>query len=183
MSAPARRRDQVGSALDPSTLRRLYGHVPSGLVTVAALGEDGPLGMLVASFTSVSLDPPLVSVNLARASSTFPALRDFSHWGLSVLAEHQGHVAESFRRPADQRFAELDWSATAEGAIHLDGAVAALTVRPVEFVPAGDHVIAILALTDFRTGGAPGTSLRESPSAPLVFHHSRFHRLDKESPR
>ncbi|MEZ5211771.1 MULTISPECIES: flavin reductase family protein [unclassified Gordonia (in: high G+C Gram-positive bacteria)] len=172
MSAPARSRSRA--ALDPASLRRLFGHIPSGLVAVAALGTEGPLGVLVATFAPVSLDPPLVSVAIARSSTTLPALRDSSHWGLSVLGEHQRHVADGFRRPADQRFSDLDWSATSDGAIHLDGAAATLTVCPVEFVPAGDHVIALAALTDHAAGPT---------SDPLIFHHSRFHRLDKETHR
>ena len=90
MSAPA---------TDGAALRHLFGHVPSGLVTVAVLGPDGPTGLLVATFTPVSLDPPLVSVTIGRGSSTFPVLRARSHWGLSVLADHQHHVADRFRLP------------------------------------------------------------------------------------
>lgn len=161
MSAPA---------TDPAALRHVFGHVPSGVVTVAALGSDGPLGLLVATFTPVSLDPPLVSVNIGRSSSTFPALRAQTHWGLSVLADHQHDVADRFRLPSAQRFTDLDWTATEHGAVHVSGAVATLTARPVQLVPAGDHVIAVLAVDDHRTDSG----------APLVFHHSRFHRLEKE---
>lgn len=171
MSAPTER-PAPDPAPDPAALRRLFGHVPAGLVTVAALGEDGPLGLLVASFTPVSLTPPLVSVNIGRSSSTFPALRDHPCWGISVLSEHQHDVADRFRLPAERRFGELDWTATDDGAVHLDGAAATLTARPTEFIAAGDHVIALLELTGFSTD-------HRAP-APLIFHHSRFHRLDKE---
>ncbi|WP_448223656.1 flavin reductase family protein [Gordonia iterans] len=167
MSAPA-------TAIDPSTLRKVYAHVPSGLVTVAALDEGAPVGLLVATFTPVSLYPPLVAVNVAQTSTTFPALRRRSHWGLSVLGDHQRDVADRFRLPGEKRFAGTRWTATADGAVHVDGSLATLTTRPTEFVPAGDHVIVVLAVDDY--------DLADSPGAPLVFHHSRFHRLEKENP-
>lgn len=173
MSGP---RSAVASAApvdDPRALRQLFGHVPSGLVTVAALGADGPVGVVVSSFTSVSLDPPLVSVNIGRSSSTLPVLRAASRWGLSVLAEDQGPVADRFRLPAAERFRDLDWIADSGGAVHVVGAVATLTTTPVNVIAAGDHDIAILALTDYTH---PATARR-----PLVFHRSRFHRLDRSS--
>ncbi len=179
----------AGAAFDPRTLRTVFGHFPSGLVTVAALGPDGPQGLLVATFTPVSIDPPLVSVNIGRASSTLPALRRQSHWGISVLSARQHDVADRFRLPADLRFAAIDWTSTPEGAVHVDGAVVALTVRPREFIEAGDHVIAVLALTDHRLATSPPTGAAAPPPpneqpavpAPLVFHRSSFRTLDEET--
>lgn len=162
---------------DQRALRRLFGHFPSGLVTVAALGQRGPVGVLVSSFTSVSLDPPLVSVSIGQSSSTLPTLRDASHWGLSVLAEDQTHVADRFRLPAAERFGGLDWVADDDGAVHLTGAVASLTVTPADLISAGDHVIALLNLTRYRT--PQGSPDPDTASGPLVFHHSRFHRIDR----
>lgn len=166
MSAPA-------TAIDPTTLRKVYAHFPSGLVTVAALDDDGPVGLLVATFTPVSLYPPLVAVNVAHTSTTFPALRRHSHWGLSVLGDHQREVADRFRLPGNERFAGTGWTTTAEGAVHVDDSLATLTVRPTEFVQAGDHVIVVLAVDAYN--------LTDSAGSPLVFHHSRFHRLEKET--
>ena len=56
-------------------LRNAFGAFPTGVVAVAALGRDGPIGIAASSFTPVSLDPPIVSVNFAHTSSTLPGLR------------------------------------------------------------------------------------------------------------
>lgn len=157
---------------DQTELRRVFGHFPSGLVVVAALGPDGPAGLLVSSFTSVSLEPPLVSVNIAHSSTTLPILRGTEHWGVTVLASGQRGLTERFRRPAAQRFDGVDWAATDDGAVHLDGGAAAFHTRVSELVPAGDHVIALLEVS----GHVATTSVE-----PLVFHHSRLRDLEQEN--
>ncbi|GEE03079.1 oxidoreductase [Gordonia spumicola] len=158
---------------DHAALRRVFGQYPSGLVVVAALGPDGPAGIVASSFTSVSLDPPLVSVNIARTSTTLPVLRGVEDWGVSVLADDQSAVADLLRRPATERFDGIDWTSTDAGAVHIDGVAAGFHTRVHRIVPAGDHVIALLAVTNHFTSPESG---------PLVFHRSRFHRLEQENP-
>ncbi|GAA4673417.1 flavin reductase family protein [Gordonia humi] len=150
----------------------MFGHFPSGIVVVAALGRHGPIGLLASSFTSVSLDPPLVSVNIAHTSTTLPELRRTEHWGVTVLSRDQRGVADLLRRPASERFDGIDWAATDDGAVHLDGAAAGFATRVDDLVPAGDHVIALLAVQGH---------FAESGVDPLVFHHSRFRRLEQEN--
>lgn len=156
---------------DPDELRRAFAHVPSGLAVVAALGADGPIGLLVASFTSVSLTPPLVSVNIGHTSTTLPQLRDQRHWGISVLGDDQAPVTERFRGPAHKRFAGLGWSSTVDGAVHLHGAAAGFTTRLRRLIPVGDHSIAILEVADHFAA---------LESTPLVFHRSRLRRIESE---
>lgn len=158
-------------ATDPAHLRRAFAHFPSGLVAVAALGPDGPAGLLVSSFTSVSLDPPLASVNIGHSSSTLRVLRDRPEWGISVLGEDQHAVAEHFRAPASERFTGLGWSSTLGGAVHLHGAAAGFTTRLERLIPAGDHSIALLEVVDH---------FAEPETSPLVFHRSRLRRIDRE---
>ncbi|CAM3931532.1 flavin reductase family protein [Smaragdicoccus niigatensis] len=149
-------------------LRRAFGAFPTGVVAVAALGPRGPIGIAASSFTSVSLAPPIVSVNIARASKTLPALRERSHWGVSVLAEGQEVLGRQLSLEPDQRFAGVDWQVTESGAVLLRGAAATFTVRVDSFVSAGDHEIALLHVEDVQLNA--GTS-------PLVFHASRFRQL------
>ncbi|MGO3326136.1 flavin reductase family protein [Gordonia sp. (in: high G+C Gram-positive bacteria)] len=163
----------VTAASDQAELRRVFGHVPSGLVVVAALGPDGPVGLLASSFTSVSLDPPLVSVNIARTSTTLPVLRKADYWGVTVLGHGQRALADQLRRPASERFDGTDWAASDDGAIHLDGAVAGFHTRVDRLVPAGDHVIALLAVHGHFV--TPDVD-------PIIFHHSRFRLLEQEHP-
>ena len=79
--------------LDPAQLRQAFGIFPSGVVAVAAEVDGRLVGLAASSFTSVSLDPPLVSFSIANTSKTWPDLRRASHLGVTVLAHHHGLVA------------------------------------------------------------------------------------------
>jgi flavin reductase (DIM6/NTAB) family NADH-FMN oxidoreductase RutF len=97
-------RRESSSALDPAALRRAFGAFPSGVVAVAAEVDGVPVGMVASSFTSVSLEPALVSFSIANTSSTWPLLRRSARLGLSVLADHHDHVCRQLAGPAAQRF-------------------------------------------------------------------------------
>ena len=100
------------SHLEPSTLRQAFGAFPCGVVAVAARVDDRQVGLAASSFTSVSLEPALVSFSVANTSSTWPVLRRAGHLGLSVLADHHGDVCTQLAGPADHRFDGLDMHTT-----------------------------------------------------------------------
>ena len=75
--------------LDPARLREAFGVFPSGVVAVAAEVDGSLVGMAASSFTSVSLEPALVSFSVANTSKTWSTLRRAGHLGLTVLADHQ----------------------------------------------------------------------------------------------
>ncbi|MGK2876285.1 MAG: flavin reductase family protein, partial [Nocardioides sp.] len=85
--------------LDPVRLREAFGSFPTGVVAVAAEVEGQLLGLAASSFTSVSLDPPLVSINLATTSKTWPDLRRATHLGLTVLADTHGPLCRKLAGP------------------------------------------------------------------------------------
>ncbi|AUG80083.1 hypothetical protein CFP65_5377 [Kitasatospora sp. MMS16-BH015] len=158
--------------LAPKALRQVFGAFPSGVTAVAALVDGHPVGLAASSFTSVSLDPPLVSVCADRASSTWPVLRSRPRLGISVLAaEHQDACLRLASRTAADRFAGLDWRATEAGAVVLPAAAAWFECSIDQLVPAGDHDIVLLRVHDLAA--TPAT-------APLVFHGGRFRRLAAE---
>src|SRR3954449_6308888 len=95
------------TALDPATLRRALGAFPSGVVAVAAQVDGTCVGMAASSFTSVSLEPALVSFSIAKSSATWPALRRAPRLGVSVLADHHDQVCRQLAGPASQRFEGL----------------------------------------------------------------------------
>ncbi|MBN9618675.1 MAG: flavin reductase family protein [Actinobacteria bacterium] len=153
---------------DPARLRQVFGSFPSGVTAVAALVDGRPTGLAASSFTSVSLDPPLVSVCIAHTSSTWPVLRRAERLGVSVLSADQERVGRQLAERGVDRFAALSWRTTPAGAVLLDGASAWLECGVEAQIRAGDHDILLLRVHDLDA---------EPDIAPLVFHASRFRRL------
>ena len=157
--------------LDPARLREAFGIFPTGVVAVAAEVDGQLLGLAASSFTSVSLDPPLVSVNLATSSKTWPDLRRAKHLGVTVLADSQDVVCRQLAGPVDHRFEGLTHRVTGEGAVTLDEGLAQFDCTIYREVEAGDHILVLLELhavehVDHNAAGAP-----------LVFHRSGFGKL------
>lgn len=154
--------------LDPVQLRQAYGVFPTGVVAVAAEVDGALIGLAASSFTSVSLEPPLVSVNLARSSKTWPDLRRASHLGVTVLAADQSALCRQLAGPVARRFDGASVTVTPDGAVMLDGGLATFDTTVYREVEAGDHVLVLLELHGFAHSEEP---------APLVFHRSGFGRL------
>ncbi|MER7008429.1 flavin reductase family protein [Dactylosporangium sp. NPDC000555] len=160
----------MSAVLHPTELRRVFGAFPSGVTAVAALVDGAPVGLAANSFTSVSLDPPLVSVCIARTSTTWPTLRRADRLGVSVLAAHQEHLGRQLSLRGGDRFSGVTWRATRGGEILLDGACAWLDCSIEREIPAGDHDIVLLSVHALDAD-------RSVP--PLVFHQSTFGRLQR----
>ena len=154
--------------LDPKRLREAFGVFPSGVVAVAAAVDGELLGLAASSFTSVSLDPPLVSFSVANSSRTWPALREAAHLGVTVLADHHDEVCRQLAGPVDHRFDGLAVTPTADGAVMLDDGLARFDCTVYREVEAGDHTIVLLRLHALEHADA---------SLPLVFHRSAFTRI------
>jgi flavin reductase (DIM6/NTAB) family NADH-FMN oxidoreductase RutF len=157
--------------LDPGALRQAFGVFPSGVVALAAHVGGRPVGLAASSFTSVSLDPPLVSVNLATTSKTWPDLRRSSHLGVTVLADHHDVLCRQLAGPVGSRFDDVAWTASEQGAVTIDDGLAQFECTIYREVEAGDHVLVLLELHAVRHVD------HTEAGAPLVFHRSGFGRL------
>lgn len=152
--------------LDPNRLREAFGSFPTGVVAVAAEVDGLVVGLAASSFTSVSLEPALVSINLATSSKTWPDLRRASHLGLTVLADHHGPLCRQLAGPVDERFTNVAHTVTPEGAVIIDDGLAGFDTTVYREVEAGDHVLVLLELHAVDHGG--------NSLSPLVFHRSQF---------
>ena len=155
--------------LDPRRLREAFGVHPSGVVAVAARVDGRPVGLAASSFTSVSLDPPLVSFSIANSSKTWPDLRRADHLGVSVLAHHHGQVCRQLAGPVEDRFTDVPHTVGDRGAVTLDDALARFDCSIHREVEAGDHTIVLLRL---HAVDQPAES--DDSVSPLVFHRSGF---------
>lgn len=158
--------------LDPGMLREAFGVFPTGVVAVAAMVAGGPVGLAASSFTSVSLDPPLVSVNLATTSRTWPDLRRAEHLGVTVLADHHAGVCRQLAGPVGERFDGLPLVVSDAGAVTLADGLARFDCTVHTEVEAGDHVLVLLRLHAVERADPVG-------GGPLVFHRSAFGRLER----
>jgi flavin reductase (DIM6/NTAB) family NADH-FMN oxidoreductase RutF len=160
----------VAQVPDASLLRHVFGAFPTGVTAVAAVVDGEPVGMAASSFTSVSLDPPLVSVGIAHTSTTWPLLARAERLGVSVLSADQEGVARRLASREPDRFAALAWRSTGDGAVLLEEASAWLECTVEARLPAGDHDIVLLRVVELEA---------DHGVAPLVFHASRFRRLEE----
>ncbi|MBL7252788.1 flavin reductase family protein [Paractinoplanes lichenicola] len=151
--------------LDPIRLRQAFGIFPSGVVAVAAEVDGVCLGLAASSFTSVSLDPPLVSFSIANTSKTWPDLRRAAHLGVTILADRHGGLARQLAGPVASRFDNVDCLFSPDGAVTLPDGLAQFDTTIYREVEAGDHTIVLLRLHAVQ---------QADHSLPLVFHRSAF---------
>lgn len=153
---------------DQALLRQAFGLFPSGVTAFCGMKDGAPEGMAASSFTSVSLGPPLVSVCVARTSTTWPKLAALPSLGLSVLSSGHDVVARRLSAKGTDRFAEVDWAESETGAVFVHGATLWLECKPFKTVEVGDHEIVVLAIE----------ALLMNPDVdPMIFHRSGFHEI------
>lgn len=155
--------------IDSARFRQLCGRFTTGVVVITAVGEGGePAGMTANSFTSVSLAPPLVSVNVDRGSDFHAVLARAERFTINVLRSDQEEVSRRFAGPAEARFDGVGYERTPDGRILLAGAIAALECEPHATFEAGDHTIVVGRVV----GG------RSRDGHPLLYYRGGYHTMD-----
>ena len=159
--------------IDPQRLRQVLGHYPTGVTVVTAVDEDGePTGMVLGSFTSVSLDPPLVAYLPQKSSSSYARLRASRSFCVNVLSADQEELCRSFASRHTRHTVEADTRPGITGVPVLSDALAYLECRIDREVDGGDHVIVIGEVIDLAVQREEG---------PLTFFRNTFHRLPAAS--
>ncbi|OJU53211.1 MAG: flavin reductase, partial [Acinetobacter sp. 39-4] len=138
-------------------LRDAFGSFMTGVTVVTTCKDDGtPLGFTANSFASVSLDPALLLVSIAKTSSNYNNFANASHFAINILAEEQKDVSNTFARPSDDRFANLAWTKSASHNPVIDQVSAWFDCTTYQVVDAGDHAILIGKVEDFGSAGFAG---------------------------
>ena len=152
--------------IQPDLFRALLRRHAAGVVVITAPGHR-PAGFTATSFTSVSLQPPLVSFCLDRGSSSWPAVSAADHVAVHVLTDTQEDLARTFATRHIDRFAPpTRWRTGPHGVPVLDDVLAVLVCRIVDRVSAGDHAIVLAEPVD-------GEHLPDA-GAPLLYHMGRY---------
>ena len=153
-------------ALDPAQYREVMGHYPTGVTVVTGMSTDGqPIGMVVGTFTAVSLDPPLVAFMPTTSSGTYALMRDSAAYCINVLAHDQLDVCRLMAVPRPGKFDDVAWAPSTYGAPVLEEAVAHIHCRPHDVIPAGDHYI---VLCEVQAMGV------NRPATPLLFFQGGY---------
>ena len=156
--------------VDAGLFRAALGRFPSGVALITATVDDAPLGLVVSSFTSVSLQPPLISFHPSRDSFTWSRMRRAVRFGVNVLSEaHADYVRAAAPAGAD-RFAGIAWSRTAGGVPRLADAIGYLEATIDAEHRAGDHWIVVGRVLHAEI----------APGLPLLNWASEFARLAPE---
>jgi len=138
---------------DPKLLRAALSQFVTGVTIIATKENDGtPRGFTANSFTSVSLDPPLVLVCLARSAASCDVFRAAGHFSVNVLSEEQKGISGLFASQRSDKFDIAPWHSGNTGTPVIDDALAWFECAHHQLVDAGDHVILIGRVTDFGQG-------------------------------
>lgn len=156
------------SGPDADSFRHVLGHYPTGVAVITAHTGAGPVGMAMNSFTSLSLQPPLVLFCPAESSATWPLLRSAGAIAINVLSAGQESVSRAFAARDSDRFAGIGWSAGGNGAPLLDDALGWLECTVEAEHPAGDHTVVIARIELM--------GVHDQIADPLVFFRGGYYR-------
>jgi flavin reductase (DIM6/NTAB) family NADH-FMN oxidoreductase RutF/DNA-binding IclR family transcriptional regulator len=157
-------------SIDALWYRKVLGQFPTGVVIVTATdAQGGPVGMSVGSFTSVSLDPPLVAFLPARSSTSWPKIEPAGRFCINVLAGEQEALCRAFAVSGADKFRDVSWRHSPHGNPIIDGSLAWIDCTLERVDEAGDHFIVL---------GRVQTLEVETPSAPLIFFPGGYGRFE-----
>ncbi len=151
--------------MDTNFYREVMGHYPTGVVLVSGMWNGRPVGMVVGSFSSVSLDPPLVSFMPQKTSTSYPKLLEAPVLCINVLAHDQVDVCRVLAGSDPDKFDKVAWSLSPEGAPVLHDAVATIHCTRTEQFEAGDHWITLCQVTTMEV---------TRPVTPLLFFQGGY---------
>ncbi|MYW92960.1 flavin reductase family protein [Amycolatopsis rubida] len=147
-------------------VRTFFGQVPAGVLALAADSHGESAVMTICSFTTVSIEPPLLVASIRRESATWPLLKRAPRLGGSILSHCQAGLARRLSTgEARSRIAGTPVTRLDSGALLFEGASAWFEAELTDEFPAGDHCLAVLRISAIG---------QQSQASPLVFHRSTF---------
>ena len=160
--------DEPNSApsIDPALFRAVLGRWASGVTVITALDGGEPVGMAASSFTSLSLDPPLVLFCAAHNASAWPRIQRTRSFCVNILSTDQELVSRQMAGKGD-RFADISWRAEVTGSPIIDGVLGWIDCRIDAQHEGGDHMIVV--------GRVEAMGFTEG--SPLMYYRGGYHSL------
>jgi 3-hydroxy-9,10-secoandrosta-1,3,5(10)-triene-9,17-dione monooxygenase reductase component len=153
---------------DAGEFRAVLGQFATGVTIITAVDDGEPVGVAANSFTSVSLDPPLVLFCVARSSSTWPRIEHARKFAVNILGEHQEELSGLFATKGADRFGQTDWHLGVGGSPVLHDTLAYLDCEFWNEYDGGDHIIVVGRVLDLGL---------HSDTGPLLFFRGKYGRL------
>lgn len=154
--------------IDATRFRQVLGQYPTGVSVVTSTSDGRPVGMTVGTFTSVSLDPPLVAFLPQKTSTTWPLIAESGRFCVNVLTWEQEHLCRQMARPSDQKFTDVGWRDSGLGSPIIEEAVAWIDCEITSVIDSGDHLIVVGSVQDLDI---------EKDALPLVFFRGGYGRF------
>lgn len=155
----------VAERFDRRDYRRALGQFATGVTVVTTRAVDGrKVGVTVNSFSSVSLDPPLVLWSLSRDAPSFSDFTHAPHFAINILESAQHHLSRQFSTPLPDKFSGVEHEESSDGLPLLKGVIAQFICRKVRQYDGGDHIILVGEVEHYNYG----------VGEPLVFHSGRY---------
>jgi 3-hydroxy-9,10-secoandrosta-1,3,5(10)-triene-9,17-dione monooxygenase reductase component len=154
---------------DDATYRTVLGHFATGVVIITAIDGDEPVGMAANSFTSVSLDPPLVLFCAAKSSSTWPRIETSGKWAANILDDDGEEICRLFAQKGADRFARIAYTPGRTGSPILEDALAFVDCETIAKHDAGDHVIVVGRIVELGY---------QHDGQPLLFYRGGYGRYE-----
>ena len=153
------------TGIDPGDFRRVLGTFATGVTVVTSAADGAPAGMTIQSFTSVSLDPPLVGFLPGRDSTSWHAMRETGAFCVNILGSDQEDLCMTMASRAEDKFDGVDWTAGPTGSPVFPGSLAWIDCTIEAVHEAGDH--------DFVVGRVVQLEA-EGEADPLLFYKGGF---------
>jgi 3-hydroxy-9,10-secoandrosta-1,3,5(10)-triene-9,17-dione monooxygenase reductase component len=152
--------------IDSTLFRKVLGNYPTGVCVVTAMGGAGnPLALVIGSFTSVSLDPPLVGFLPDRKSGSWPLIRDVGHFCVNVFASDQTDLCRQLAQPGPDKFAGVPFTLSDRGTPRLEHVIAWIDCSLHDVLEAGDHYVVLGAVQHLQV---------EREEDPMLFFRGRY---------
>jgi flavin reductase (DIM6/NTAB) family NADH-FMN oxidoreductase RutF len=153
---------------DATEFRKVLGQFATGVTIITAMDGDEPAGVAANSFTSVSLDPPLVLFCVGRTSTTWPRIERARKFAVNILGEHQEELCQLFATRGADRFGQVAWHLGVGGSPVLHDVIAYLDCEFWAEYDGGDHIIVVGRVLDLGV---------DHDAGPLVFFQGKYGRV------
>ncbi|MBT2515684.1 flavin reductase [Arthrobacter sp. ISL-30] len=148
-------------AITPTEYREVFGLLPTGVVAITGLTDEGkPMGFVVGTFQSLSLDPPLVTFCVDKSSSTWPTLRSLGRFTANILSTQQLDVCRALARKGEDKFQGIEYAESPIGTPRILNSTAWIDCHVASEVVAGDHYMIVGSVTAMESGAGDALMFR-----------------------